>query len=131
MLSRVYVSAIVVLSFVVGCTDNSPFICALVVNVAQDDCAPVPGVVLTLRDGDYSEEMTCPDPELEPLTFIGAVDRPSAYTLTIEAEGFVTKTVAMAICVDSDGQCYQLSGDIFDSSCDVWGVRTITLAPDE
>ena len=131
MLSRLLVGMLITRLFVGGCTDNVNYACAVIVGVAQADCSPVPGVVLTLTDGDYSEEMVPSYPGPEPITFGGAIGRPSVYILTIEAEGFETKTIPIALHVDCDGICAVQTGHTTDGYCGEPSIWTVFLAPTE
>lgn len=72
------------------------------INLTIRDTAgnPVTGATVTLTDGQYSETMM----ELGPGEYVGAGERAGTYSMLIEADGFVSKTVA-GIEIDED-ECH-------------------------
>ena len=93
----------------VGCPFRMPngdlvctevFIYGLTVDVSDADGAAVQGATLTLTEGSYTETLE----EISPGTFIGAGERGGLYTLTVEAEGFESRTITN-LFVDED-ECH-------------------------
>ena len=72
------------------------FVYGLTVTVTDAAGTPVAGATLTLTEGVYSETME----ELQDGVYTGAGERGGTYTLTIEADGYVTKSIE-DILIDS------------------------------
>ena len=67
------------------------------VTVTDADANPILSATLTLTEGDYTEAMQ----EFQDGSYEGAGERAGTYTLTVEADGFITVTIEN-IVVDED-----------------------------
>ncbi len=91
----------------VNCTEEFVFGLSVQVRDATTNAIIPGGVVVTARDGSYTETL-----DFMFDTHVGAGERPGTYTLTARKDGFITKMAGPITVVLDEDMCHVITQSV-------------------